>query len=379
MKNILILGGGFAGLVTAEELSQKLGDEYQITLISPQRDFTFYPALVRYAFGEVDEAEIKFDLATKLHDINVRHIEGELLHFNPELHRVKVAGKEFNGSLSYDYLVIAIGRRLATEQIPGFFEYANHIMGTRAAAKFGLAASKFTGGKVVVGLTPDSRLPVPVCETAFAMAKRIKNGSATLTEISVVFPESVQEAFGGADIHKKLTEAFKQHGIKLVENFPVSEVKSGRLISNDRREMAFDLLMLVPPFKGQGRLRENGVTDKSGFVEVDEFMRVKGMNSIYAAGDIASFPGPKLAHMAIGQAKIVAATLLSEIKGEEPVAVYFHEIASIIDQGGADSIYLHYGIWDDSLYKVKSGNAWGLIKRVHDKVWRARHKKAGWI
>ena len=170
MKNVVILGGGFAGLVAAEQLCDSLGSEYQITLVSPRREFTFYPGLVRFAFGHIGEKEITFDLSKKLQKMNVRFVEGELLHFNPELHRVKIAGKEFNGSLSYDFLIIAIGRRLATEKIPGFYEHAHHLLGLRAATKFGKAVEEMTHGDVVVGLAPEARLPVPVCETAFAIA-----------------------------------------------------------------------------------------------------------------------------------------------------------------------------------------------------------------
>ncbi|MCY7348707.1 MAG: hypothetical protein LH614_21155 [Pyrinomonadaceae bacterium] len=51
MANILILGGGFGGLIAAEELSQSLGGAHQITLVSRSREFVFYPALVRVAFA----------------------------------------------------------------------------------------------------------------------------------------------------------------------------------------------------------------------------------------------------------------------------------------------------------------------------------------
>lgn len=54
MANVLILGGGFAGVVAAEALAKRLGSEHQITLISRHRDFIFYPSLVKLAFGQVE-------------------------------------------------------------------------------------------------------------------------------------------------------------------------------------------------------------------------------------------------------------------------------------------------------------------------------------
>lgn len=116
MKRILILGGGFGGLVTAEHLAHTLGGKQQITLVSPDKTFQFYPALVRLAFRQLEEEDVTFNLERKLHKMDVKFIEGEVLRIKPEVQRVQVTGKEFNGDMSYDYLVIAMGRRLATEQ-----------------------------------------------------------------------------------------------------------------------------------------------------------------------------------------------------------------------------------------------------------------------
>ncbi len=377
MKKILILGGGFGGLVTAENLAESLSEEqHQITLVSPQRKFTFYPALVRLAFGQLDEDDVTFDLKKKLDKIGVKFVEGEVLHLKPEIKRVQVAGKEFNGDLSYDYLVVAMGRRLATEKIPGFFEHAHHLLGVNAAKKFGKAVDEFDHGNIVVALSPEASLPVPVCETAFSLANLKKDSPTKPVNITVVFPETVEEAFGGAKIHDELEKAFNKHQINLIENYPISEILPKKLRSKSDRDIPYDLLMLIPPFKGQARLFENGITDELNFVEVDDYMRIEGMKDAYAVGDIASFPGPKLAHIAIGQSKVAATNIASEIAGKEPKELYYPDIATIIDQGGADSIYLHYGFWDDSVYRLKTGTMWGMVKRVHDKIWRMKHKAA---
>jgi len=378
MKRILILGGGFGGLVVAEKLSKKFAGKHEITLVSPHRTFTFYPGLVRLAFGELQEKDVTFDLAKKLRSLNVRFIEGEVLHMKPELKRVQIAGKDVNGNVSYDYLVIAIGRRLATEKIPGLFEYAHHLLGIRAAKKFGEAVKAFDQGNIVVALGPEARLPVPVCETAFALSRVVKDSPTKPSKITVVFPEDVKDVFGGAAIYGKLKEAFDNHGIELIENMQISEVTAKEVIAYDGRALPYDLVMLVPSFRGRARFSENGITDEENFVQVDEYLRVKGLDGIYAVGDIASFLGPKLAHIAVGQARVAAENLAMELNGEEPDKVYFHEIASIIDEGGGDSIYLHFGVWDQSLYRLKTGTVWSLIKRVHDKLWTARHEKT-WI
>lgn len=59
MAKVLIAGGGFAGVVAAESLAKKLGNEHEITLVSRSRKFLFYPALVRLAFGQCEPMTLR--------------------------------------------------------------------------------------------------------------------------------------------------------------------------------------------------------------------------------------------------------------------------------------------------------------------------------
>lgn len=374
MANILILGGGFAGLVAAERLSEKLGSNHQITLVSPGSKFTFYPALVQLAFGECDADDITFDLAAKMHDLDVRFVEGEAINVNPNRKAVKITGDDFDGEIHYDYLIAAVGRRLATEKTPGFFEHAHHLLGTKAALKFGGAVKEFKAGEIIVGLCPEARLPVPVCETAFALARKfereIEQGKIS---VKVIFPESLEAAFGGANFHKELETAFRRHRINLLYDVPIREITNEEVLSSKKHQIKYDLLMLVPPFRGNAALRGLGASDDEDFIKVNGLMQVHDAENAYAAGDIVAFSGPKFAHMAVRQASVAAENILAEIEGRQPEAEYYHEIKTIIDAGSADSIYLHYGIWDDETFSVRRGSFWSWAKNVHDRFWQSKH------
>ena len=375
MANILIIGGGFGGLITAERLAQGLGPEHTVTLLAPKSRFIFFPGLVQLAFGEVDEADITFDLRARLRDMGVRFVEGDLVRLNTGHRVADVAGPDFTGKLNYDYVVLALGRRLATELVPGFFEHAHHLLGVGAAKRFGAAIRDFREGTIVLGLCPGARLPVPVCETAFALARKFRpqmdEGSI---HIKVVFPGSLKDAFGGADLHKELETAFKRHEINVLYDIPIKEVTPDEIVSAEKHNIRHDLLMLIPPFRGQAILNDLGAVDGDDFIKVDGFMRVHDRPNTYAVGDIVAFSGPKFAHMAVGQAYVAADNIIAELNGEEPREEYYHEIATIIDSGGPESIYLHYGIWDDALYRLRKGRFWSVAKNAHDAIWRARHR-----
>jgi sulfide:quinone oxidoreductase len=374
MARILIVGGGFAGLVTAEKLAQALGAGHEITLVSPNRLFTFYPGLVHYAFGKCELEDIQFDLAAKLRDDGVHFIEGEMTQFIPDRRSIEVAGKDLRGELSYDYLVFALGRRLATEKVTGFFNFADHLLDPEAALKFRRSMDGFTSGDIVLGSCPGARLPVPICEAAFELARKFEKEIASGDiRLKVLFPESLDQAFGGARIHEKFEQAFAQHKINVLYDVPISKITANEVFSSEGHKIHFDRLMLVPPFTGHPALTHYGITDDEDFVKVDGMMRVFRHENVFAVGDNVAFSGPKFAHMAVRQAGVAAANIISEILGEEPKEVYYHEIAAIIDAAGGDSIYLHYGIWDDELYRLKKGKFWGFAKEMHDSLWQANH------
>src|SRR5947209_11469650 len=174
MANVLILGGGFGGVVAAEALVKALAPEHQITLVSRKGRFTFYPALVRLAFGECEPEDISYDLRGAMLDRRVRFVEAEVARVDPRERKVLLAGGDFAGDLKYDYLIYALGRRLATEQVPGFFEHAHHLLSVESALRFCDAVMNFREGHAVIGSCPGARLEVPVYETAFALARLLK-------------------------------------------------------------------------------------------------------------------------------------------------------------------------------------------------------------
>src|SRR5687767_13557163 len=227
MANVLIAGGGFAGVVAAERLARELEPAgHQITLVSRSRRFTFYPALVRLAFGECEPDDISYDLREAMSARGVRFVEGTVARVDPRARRAVVTGADFNGELSYDYLVYALGRRLATEQVTGFFEHAHHLLGVEAALRFGEAVRTFRGGHAVFGSCPGARLEVPVYEAAFALARKLEDDGVR-ARITVVSPDYPAEHAGGAELAEALRPALERHHVETLGGFPVAEVEEG--------------------------------------------------------------------------------------------------------------------------------------------------------
>src|SRR6185312_1723463 len=111
--------------------------------------------------------------------------------------KVTIAHGEIEGKLGYDYLIFALGRRLATERITGFYEHAHHLLNVDKAIKFGKAINQLRKGRAVFGQCPDARLPVPVYESAFALARLLEeNGQREGGRITVVTPTTLESELG---------------------------------------------------------------------------------------------------------------------------------------------------------------------------------------
>ena len=151
--------------------------------------------MVRLAFGECEPDDITFDLFEKLHRLDVRSVEGECLQIDPCNQSARITGNDFSGDIKYDFLIIALGRRLATEKIQGFFEHAHHMLGIREALELGEEVRTFERGDIVVGLSPDAFLPIPVCEAAFALARKFENEierkEVSVTVVFIVISRSI--------------------------------------------------------------------------------------------------------------------------------------------------------------------------------------------
>jgi NADH dehydrogenase FAD-containing subunit len=374
MASILVLGGGFGGVVAAESLARLVSKQHQVTLISRNRTFVFYPDLVRLAFGKSEPDDISFDLRDALFERGVGFLQGEVARIYPEEQSVTIAHGEVQGKMPYDYLVVALGRRLATEQVTGFFEHAGHLLNVKAALELGDKIKGFKGGRAVLGQCPGARLPVPVYETAFALAKLVKQqGLTDASRITIVSPDSPNLQFSDLNIAVALRDALEKHSIEFIPDFRISRVTGRSVITNTGDSLDYSLLMLVPPFRGPGAVNNLGITNEDGYIEVDNSMRVRGLERVYAVGDCVNFPGPKLGHMAVNQAEVAANNLAAELRGELPGATYNHDMMLVIDEGGEDTIYLHKGRWIDEKAQVKKGRFWSWAKRVHQKHWVAHH------
>src|SRR5688572_8860991 len=136
MAKILILGGGFAAVSAAETLAPAVDAGHEVTLVSKGTELTFFPGIVPMVFGDLEPVDICADLRQPLAERGIKFVQGEVRGINTVGRKVVVGRDRIDSSLDYDYLVLAMGPRVAAHQIPGLFENAHHLLTIDAASEF---------------------------------------------------------------------------------------------------------------------------------------------------------------------------------------------------------------------------------------------------
>jgi len=366
MARILILGGGFAAIAAAERLVRSISEADELVVVSSGREFVFSPALVPMVFGDIKPEEIHFDVQELFARHGIRFVLGEATSIDTAGRSVEVDSGGVKQIIRFDKLLIALGRTMDLDAIPGFLENAHHMLGIAAALKFKEAVHNFDSGKIVVALGPGSFLPVPVCETALALAKRFSHRiAAGEVSVKIVFPSTLDNAFTGSTLFRDLETEFERKGIELVEDFPVTSINTNELVSSFGSSLEFDLLMMLPPFSGRKPVRSlASLVDEDGFLQVNGQMQVRGFDDIYAAGDIVSVPGPRFGYLAIRQARVAADNIAAQLKGRLPDKAYDHRLEWVLGEKYTDPVFFHYGFWDDTLEDFDDNAFFGMARSL---------------
>jgi sulfide:quinone oxidoreductase len=369
MARILIAGGGFGGVIAAETLAARLGGEQEIMLVSLHREFCYSPGLVRLAFGRYNVEDLFYDLEKAMLRHHVKFIQAEVIAVDPDAKCLVAFEGSQERKIPFDFLVFALGRRLAIDRIPGFALHAHHMLGAGEALRLKAAIEAFEDGKILIGACPESRLSVPVYETAFAFDRALRErGSRERVEITVFTPDSAQDA-----LESSIRASLEKHHIELADEFPVDFITGESVRASDGRRLPYDLLIAIPPYCGWFAPGDSLLCDSKGFLQVDDCMRSPQFESIYAVGDAANLPGPKLASMAVLQAEVAAANLISHLAGRLPEARYDHQLSLVIDEGGGDSIFFQQDLLQDADGHIRHGRFWAWAKQVHEKYWTRMH------
>lgn len=296
-QRVLVLGGGFAGLWSAVGAARKLDElgigpeRVEVTLVS--RD-AFHNIRVRNY--EADLTPVRVPLDDVLKPIGVRRIEAEVARLDWTQRAVSVQRGNREEILSYDRLVFALGSRLVRPNIAGLAEHGFDVDTYDGATR--LAEHLCTLGSLPEGPGKWTVLVVGAgltgIEVATEMPERLCSlqaespGTQTLRVILADRNARVGSDMGDA-ARPVIEEALAALGIETRTAVDVVEVTPNGVTLRSGETIAAATVVWCAGMRAHP-LTEQCPTarDRLGRVPVDEFLRVEGMQGVFAAGDVAA-------------------------------------------------------------------------------------------
>ena len=376
MKRIVILGGGVGGTLTANLLVKKLRrridrGEIAITVVDSTGQHVYQPGFMYIAMGGERAANLQRPERSLL-DRRVQLVVGDVVAVDEAARSVSLGDTR---TLPYDYLVLATGSRIVPEEIEHFDREAQHFYTAPAAEKLRAALDRFSGGRIVIGIAgmPYKCPPAPL-EVAFLIEAELRQRGIRQSS-TIDFCSPIGRAFTIESVSEMATPILERKGIELHTFFNVEAIDPERkvVMSLEGEELPYDLLILVPPHKGQQFLIDSGLAPApGGWLPTDRAtLQVGGRPNVFALGDATDLPLSKAGSTAHFEAPVVTERIVAAIEDrvvDHRRGDYLGKVMCFFEIGDGKGTLLQFD-YDHPPKPPKPNQLWHLGKIVFNKTY----------
>ncbi|MCC6382174.1 MAG: NAD(P)/FAD-dependent oxidoreductase [Dehalococcoidia bacterium] len=347
---VVIVGAGFAGLSCAQKLA---GKRVSVLLVDANNYHLFTPLLYQVASSLLNPSDIARSVrAIFRRSPNVRFRQGRVVAIDVGARTVRTAD---GGAILYDYLVLASGsttnfygmadveeRAFGLKDLPEALELRNHILGCLEVAArsspteaepwltFLLVGGGPTGveyagalSELIDGVLPDEYPDLADRPIRIVLVE-------ALDRVLPTFPE---------DLSRDAQAELRRRGVEVVTGVRVAAFAEDAVRLSDGSVIRSRTLVWaagVRPSDLAGAL--GSVRSRSGRIEVDGFLRVRGLRDVFAIGDVASVleggqEVPMLSAPAMQEGRAVARNVLRAVRGQPGRAFRYRDRGSMATIG----------------------------------------------
>ncbi|HEY0744738.1 MAG TPA: NAD(P)/FAD-dependent oxidoreductase [Chryseosolibacter sp.] len=379
-KRIVLIGGGFAGLNFLKGVAND--ERFHVTLIDKNNYHYFPPLLYQVGMAFIELSNITYPFRRYFQKRqNLRFHFGSVSTVDTKLKAVYVDGN----AVYYDYLIIAFGTEtnyfgmesvqknsLALKTINDALKLRNHLLMNVEKAihcKDEVAKKRLLNVVIAGGGPTGVEIAGMLAEMIRKIGRReypeiprgtfkiylIQSGPVLLNNMSTL-------------AQKEALHVLSNLGVTIVLNTRVVGYEDGKVLLSNGENIATNALLWTTGVIGrevQGLPAE--ALGHGRRILVDEFGRVKGVEDVFALGDISlnltdpSYPTghPQLAQVAIQQGKLLASNFKREYEGKKWRPFQYN------DKGTMAIISKYNAIADLPRTSLKGFTAWFLWLFVH--------------
>lgn len=291
MKTIVILGGSYGGISTAHRIlkqSAKTGP-VKVILVSPNTHFFWNIASARAIIpGEIPDSKIFEPIAPGFKQYSASQFEFIIAtaeSFDPEAKSVVLSAGTGSKSINYDILILATGSHLKS---PGPFKPAASTEETQEILHNFQERVKTAKSIVVAGAGATGVETAGELGFKFGLSKEIiliASGATILEGTPASVSKTATKQLQAVKVNIKLSTKIRGS----------AKTPDGReeLTLSDGSKMKTDLYIPTMGLVPNSTYIPAKLLNSSGFVNVDEYLRVKDVEDVWAVGDVSAVERPQ--------------------------------------------------------------------------------------
>lgn len=360
VARIVILGGGFAGVSTAQRLERLTARDQsvEVSLVSQSNYLLFTPMLSEVASSALQAQHISAPIRAASPHTRFLRAAVEVIDTDNQTLRVYAGHNLPLETLDYDHLVLALGSVPYYRGLPGMGEHAftlktledatrlrNHVIAMLERADvepnpeerhrqltFVVTGGGFAGTETVAevfDLAHDVLRYYPRIDPAELRFVLVHSRDRILPELS--------PTLGHYSLHK-----LEDRGIEFILNARVAEAMPDAVVLQDGQAIPTYTLIWTAGNQPNPLLDTLPFErNRRGGIITDETLQVKGVSNIWAVGDCAQIPDahnvgqyhPPTAQHALREGKVAAENIVAVLNGHPPKPFHFRTVGLLVALG----------------------------------------------
>jgi len=325
-KQVLILGGGFGGLTSANLIRKSLSqEECEITVVDKYQYFMMGLVNLWILSGsrKLEDSQVALN---NLQDKGIKFLNDEITGIDPSENSVTT--KTNPNKLKYDYLVVALGAEIAPELIDGFEDNDESCFNVYDAKQVPHLREKILSlksGRVVVCIAdiPYKCPPAPYEVSLLINDILVKNATRDSIDLNMYVPTQIALPVAGPTMSQDVVKLLNNNHINFHPLHKLKRVSDKKTIEFENgNKTSYDVLVMIPPHQVPKIIKDSNLLGDGDqhWINVDRFTLRTKYKNVFAIGDVTEIRFdqtttiPKAGIFAEGEAKIVSQQIINEIK-----------------------------------------------------------------
>ncbi len=370
MTAVVVIGSGFAGLWAALGAARRLDElavaagEVDITVLSAK---PFHDIRVRNY--ETDLSSCRIPLAELLDPVGIAHVATEVTAIDTGARTVTASSGEAYG---YDRLVLASGSQVLKPDIPGLWECGFDVDTHDGALALQQHLLKLAGDPPAPGAATVVVVGAGLTgiEAACELPQRLRalfSRASVTPRVILIDRNPIVGSDMGASARPVIERALADNGVESRTGVGVASVTARGVTLSSGERLDAATVVWCAGMRASSLTEQLPVArDPLGRVEVDDYLRVVGVPSVFAAGDVAvaRMDDEHLSVMSCQHGRPMGRyagyNVISDLLGEPLLALRIPWYVTVLDLGPAGAVYTEG--WDRTV--VSTGAAAKATKQT---------------